>query len=193
MKVRQIIRWTTLGVLLFTLISWTLIVRFQFHFVSADIPTFIPWFLVFLFGAFLFLSIKDAFGRKVVLVIFALLLIIVIPLITLFINSFRGSESEIFVSNCKGCDKKVISYYHQGSWGGVPSITTGVGDTYFGGLLYKMIKDTTYDAEFFLEDSIQETYVLPEEVKFDDYLIAWESEDLLIVNGGTSCYPLVRK
>lgn len=54
-----------------------------------------------------------------------------------------GIEGNLKIIKCKSCDKKVISYFHQGYWGSTPLETTGIGETYLGGLIYKTSIDTT--------------------------------------------------
>jgi len=188
-KIKRILIWIFSGILLL----WMLIILGGFHFYTSAIPIKIPWILILLLGLILRLSVVNKGSKIAVNIIFPIILLIYIPAAWLFNMEIEG---DLKVIECKECDKQVISYFHQGLWGGTPLETTGIGQTYVGGLIYKTERDTTYFAEYeFAEDAAAQIH-LPEDVQPKDLVFVWKREKILLVysnNEGGVCYPLVYK
>jgi hypothetical protein len=190
MKMKKIVIFTLVGIALL----WMTIVIAGYHFYSVDIPTKIPWVLILLSGIYLFLSVKQKSHKIAISFIFPIVLLLYIPIMWWFgYGLFIGIEGDLQITKCKGCDKKVISYFHQGPWGGTPLETTGIGDIYLGGLLYKTTIDTTYFAEYQYVNEVDSNIIIPYRVNPKDLVFVWKGQNLLLIskNGDKpNCLPL---
>lgn len=167
------------------------------HFYSVDVPVKIPWVMILLTGIFLFLSTKQKSKKLAVGIVFPIILLLYIPVVWWFgYGLIIGIEDDIEVIECRQCNKTVISYFHQNLWGGTPLETTGIGETYLGGLVYKTDVDTTYFAEWQYADEVSNEYDLPKYINSKDLVFVWKSERIILVykkNQGNQCYPLINK
>jgi len=152
------------------------------HFYSVDVPVKIPWVMILLTGIFLFLSTKQKSKRLAVGIVFPIILLLYIPVVWWFgYGLIIGIEDDIEVIECRQCNKTVISYFHQKLWGGTPLETTGIGETYLGGLVYKTDVDTTYFAEWQYADEVSNEYDLPKYINSKDLVFVWKSEKIILI------------
>lgn len=190
MNLKKIVLFTLIGIALF----WMTIIISGCHFYSVDIPTKIPWVLILLLGIYLFLSVKQKGSRIAISIIFPIVLLLYIPIMWwIGYGLIIGIEGDLQITECKSCDKKVISYFHQGYWGGTPLETTGIGDTYLGGLIYKTTLDTTYFAEYQYASEVDSNIIIPNHINPKDLVFVWKGQNLLLIfkNGEeANCLPL---
>lgn len=193
MNLKKIVLFAWIGIALF----WAAIIIFGFHFYSIDIPTKIPWILALLFWIYLILSMRDKGSRMAINIVFPIFLVLYIPFMWWFgYGLMIGTEGDLSVIQCEKCDKKIITYFHQGAWGGTPLETAGIGDTYLGGLLYKTSVDTTYFAEYYYVKEIDSTILLPKHLKPTDLVLVWQGQNVVLAfedRKGPSCFPLKYK
>ncbi|MEY2703799.1 MAG: hypothetical protein RLY43_2438, partial [Bacteroidota bacterium] len=79
------------------------------------------------------------------------------------------------------------------SWGGTPLETTGIGETYLGGLIYKTTIDTTYFAEYQYASDVDSNILIPTNVNPKDLVFVWKGQNLLLIfenSKETTCLPL---
>ncbi|HRO75066.1 MAG TPA: hypothetical protein PLP27_02825 [Crocinitomicaceae bacterium] len=186
MNFKKIVLFTLIGVALF----WITVIISGYHFFSANIPTTIPCILILLFGIYLFLSIRKKAGKIAISIITPIILLLYIPIMWLFM--FIRIEGDLKIIKCEWCNKKVISYFHQEYWGGTPLETTGIGETYLGGLIYKTTIDTTYFAELEYAKEVDSTIIIPKSVNPTDLVFVWKGQNLLLIFKGEKmkCLPL---
>lgn len=190
MDFKKIVLFTLIGITLF----WIIIITSGYHFYSVDIPTKIPWAMILLLGIYLFLAVKQKGSRIAISIIFPIVLLLYIPIMWWFgYGLIIGIEGDLQIIKCKSCDKTMISYFHQGYWGGTPLETTGIGDTYLGGLLYKTTVDTTYFAEYPYAKELDSNIIVPKPTNPKDLVFVWKGQNLLLIfkdGEGATCLPL---
>lgn len=193
MNVKRIVLYILIAIILF----WLIIIVAGFHFYTVDIPTKIPWILILLFGLYLFLSSTKRGNRIAISIVFPIILLIYIPVMWwVGYGLFIGIEGDLHITKCEYCNKKVISYFNQNYWGGAPFETTGIGETYLGGLIYKTTIDTTYFAEYQYAPEVENQIVLPNTINPKDLVFVWTGQNILLVfkDGGKAiCLPLKYK
>jgi hypothetical protein len=108
----------------------------------------------------------------------------------------KGTEGSLHKQSCDFCQKNIVTYFHQGPWGGTPYQTSCIGESYLGGFLYTTIKDTTYFAELPFASEIDTNIVLPENTYSKDLIFIWKSEEIVIIHKRKKddlCIPLKYK
>ena len=189
--IKKIVLFLLIAIVLF----WLIIIVTGLHFYSVDIPVKIPWVIILLTGIFLFLSSKLKSQRLAVGIVFPIVLLLYIPIVWwIGYGLIIGIESDIESVECRQCNKTVIRYFHQKPWGGTPLETTGIGETYLGGLVYKTEIDTTYFAEWQYAEEVSNEYELPKHINSKDLIFVWKGQKIVLIyrkNEETQCYPLI--
>lgn len=104
-----------------------------------------------------------------------------------------GTVDEVKPETFKGIDKKVWLEFHQGSWGGTPYGTLGIGSSYFGGLMHR-------ENQYLKVDFVDETapwseaddFEIPPGVDITD-CIFWKEKQLLFDMENKICYQVKSK
>lgn len=190
MNVKKSVLISLIGIAFF----WMIIILSGCHFYTVHIPTKIPWVMLLLLGIYLLLTFKEMGSRIAIIIIFSITLIVYIPVMWwIGYGLIIGLEGDLQITECKSCNKKVIRYFHQSYWGGTPLETTGIGDTYLGGLLYKTLSDTTYYTEYQYASLVDSTIILPKYIKPKDLVFVWKGQNILMVfkkGEEAKCLPL---
>lgn len=104
-----------------------------------------------------------------------------------------GAVDEVKPETFKGIDKKVWLEFHQGSWGGTPYGTLGIGSSYFGGLMHREDQYLTVD---FVDEtapwSEADNFEIPDSVIISDCIL-WKQKNLLFDMENKVCYKLKYK
>jgi len=108
-----------------------------------------------------------------------------------------GIEGDLRVHESKEMKLKTISYFHQKYWGGAPYETTGIGEIYLGGLIYKTNIDTTYFADYYFPNEVDSLIELPKNIHPKDLVLVWKGQNLMFIYSHRSrtekLYPLKYK
>lgn len=152
------------------------------------------WGLTSLVGAIWLISSQKKQGVIVALIgAFTLLYCFLFIFCMYFTWLLIGAVDDVKPETFKGIDKKVWLEFHQGSWGGTPYGTLGVGSSYFGGLMYR-------EDEYLKVDLVDETapwsetdnFEIPDSVIVSDCIL-WKQKNLLFDMEKKVCYKLKDK
>lgn len=117
---------------------------------------------------------------------YAFLFIVCMHFTWLFVGAVDPVKPETFA----GTDQKVWREFHQGSWGGEPYETIGIGKSYFGGWMHRedaCLKVNLVDGTAPWAEA--DNFVVPDSVDVSD-CVFWKQKQLLFDMKNKVCYKL---
>jgi len=152
------------------------------------------WGMTSLVGVIWLISSQKRQGVIIALIgVFALFYCFLFIVFMYFTWLFVGAVDPVKPETFAGTDQKVWREFHQGSWGGEPYETLGIGKSYFGGLMHRedaclkvnLVGGTAPWAE-------ADNFVVPDSVDVSD-CIFWKQKCLLFDMKNKVCYTLKAK
>ena len=185
----RVFGYAILAMVLFRVVTGTF--GLQFYSIYAEE---IYWAITSLIGAVWLISSQKKQGVIAALIgAFAVFYCFLFVFCMYFTWLLVGAVDEVKPETFKGIDKKVWLEFHQGSWGGTPSGTLGVGNSYFGGLMYR-------EDEYLKVDFVDETaswaeadnFEIPDNITVSECIL-WKQKKLLFDMKNKVCYQLKDK
>lgn len=160
------------------------------HFYSVYAEQFFWFILSVLVLSIWFINLKTT-GRVVLtvssIIVYSGLYIVVMFFTWLIIGAIDDVRPEKF----KNIEQKVWIQFHQGSWGGRPYMTVGIGKSYLGGLLYSVEDQFEFNPE--TPNMASDKYDIPKTVSDPEWCPFWEEKGWLFDFNNNVCYKLKKR